>query len=531
VRDERALGTGALVASIGVLLYRLLPDVRGLPYHSDEAVSGLVAIRPFREMLDIVVNERGGPPLHYLLAHFALAIETSATSLRALSVVAAVAAMPVIYDLGRRLGGPVASGGAALVAVFSPFMDIYGTFGRPYALFILTSALALDLFVRALETRTLAAAALAALATVLATATHTYGAYLLLVEGVIGLALWRFRPKRGFVVVAGTATLLVPIAIGAQRLSERFSLESGEVGAHPRLAARQVFYALMGSSAGRPTFWIVAVLALIGLVVLARRRLSLAALAVGLLAAPPAAYLFVSIRGGDGLSGVSPRHLLFLLPLWTALIGLGVERLGRWMPTVGKALALAGLAVAVAFTPIDGVFDVRTRDPGNAANGERATLAGPAQLLEREIAPNDVLYPHSQAFLAALPATERGFVVMPGVGGLVRLGFEHVRFPVPAVVVAVPIGPASVSETRLAGSAEAFDRWVVIRLRGPFEDEAEALRAIARAQASVRAAATGTTPGFAGYFRSRQGAVCRRLRELRPDEPCLPPLDASITAP
>jgi dolichyl-phosphate-mannose-protein mannosyltransferase len=527
VRDERVLGIGALVAAIGVLLYRLLPDVRGLPYHSDEAVSGLVAVRPFGEMLDIVVTERGGPPLHYLLAHLALAIETSPTGLRALSVAAAVAAVPFIYDLGRRLGGPVAGGGAALVAVFSPFMDIYGTFGRPYALFVLTSALALDLFVRALERRTLASAALAALAAVLATATHTYGFYLVLVEAVIGVALWRFRPRRGFLIVVGAAALLIPVVIGAQRLSERFSLESGGVDAHPRLAARQVFYALMGSSAGRPAFWLFAALALVGLVVLARRQPSLAALAVGLLVTPPAAYLFVSIRGGDGLSGVSPRHLLFLLPLWTALIGLGVAQLGGRLPTVAKALALAALAIVAAFTPIDGVFDVRTRDPGNAANGERATLEEPARFLEREIGPDDVLYPHSQAFLAALPATERGYMVMPGVGGLVRLGFEHVRFPVPAVVVPVPIGPGRVDEARLPAAAGVFDRWVVVRVPGPFQEEAAALRAIATAQAGVAAAATGTTPGFAAYFRSRQGNICRRLRELLPrEEPCAPRLSA-----
>jgi hypothetical protein len=327
--------------------------------------------------------------------------------------------------------------------------------------------------------------------------------------------------------------LLVPLAIGAQRLSERFSLETGDGGANPRLAARQVFYALMGSSAGRPTFWLLVTLALIGLVVLARRRLAFAALAVGLLAVPPAVYLFISIRG-DGLSGVSPRHLLFLLPLWTVLIALGVERLGRRLPTVAEALALAALAIATALTPIDGVFDVRTRDPGNAANGERSTLEGPAAALAGTIAPNDVLYPHSQAFLAALPATKRGYVVMLGAGGLVRLGFERVRFPVEAVVVPVPIGPARVDESRLArapGSAIAFNRWVVVRLTGPFEDEAEALHAIAAAQAGVAGAARGTTPGFAGYMRSRQGAICGRLRKLLPRERCVPVRGVIVTVP
>ncbi|HYY76774.1 MAG TPA: glycosyltransferase family 39 protein, partial [Gaiellaceae bacterium] len=315
-------------------------------------------------MVDIVINERGGPPLHYVLAHLTLSIEPSPTSLRALSVAAMLLAVPVVYDLGRQLGGVMAGSVSVVVAVLSPFMDIFGSFGRPYAVFLLTSVLALNLFVRAMEKRTLTASALAALAAVLAAATHTYGFYLLLVEGVIALALWRFRPFRGFLIVLGTGVLLIPLVIGAHRLSERFAVVQNEdLSAQPRVAARQVFHALIGSSAGRPTFWLFAVLALVGMVVLVRRRPSVGALALGLLFAPPLAYLFVSTRGGDGLSGVSPRHLLFLLPLWTSLIGVGAAQLGRRLPVLGRAVAVALLAIVAAVTPIDGVFDVRERAP------------------------------------------------------------------------------------------------------------------------------------------------------------------------
>jgi hypothetical protein len=518
IADERALVASVPIA-VAILLVRALPDLRGLPYHADETVSGLVAARPFGEMLDIVVNERGGPPVHYVLAHVALAIETSATSLRALSLVAALAALPFVYDLGRRLDGPTAGAVAVLVAAASPFMDIYASFGRPYGVFVLLSAIALDLFLRAVQRPTLAAAALAAAAAVLAAGAHTFGFYLVLVEGAIGLALWRFRPARGFVVVAGAGLLAVPFVISAERLSDRFGVAAGaDPSAQPDVAARQVFYALMGSSAGRPLFWALCALALGGLVVLARKRLSFAALAVGLLLVPPAAYMFLSIRGGSDLDKVAPRHLILLLPLWTVLIGIGFARLSRRLPTPAKAAVIAGLTVAVALTPIDGVFDPRV-DPSYAANNEPAVLAAPARAVEQEVESGDALYAHATVFLAALEATERGALVIAGAGLLVEGGFERVTFPAPGVVVAVPVGRAEVDEARLenaigAGTAHVFDRWVVVRLFGPFSTERAALERIAAAQAGVADAARSTTPGFAGYLRSRQLPVCRRLSQL-----------------
>ena len=87
------------------------------------------------------------------------------------------------YDLGRRLGGHLAGATAALVAATSTMLGQLGTFGRMYAAFAFTAALAMDLFCRALEQRTTRAAFVAALAAVLAAATHTYGVFLLLAEG------------------------------------------------------------------------------------------------------------------------------------------------------------------------------------------------------------------------------------------------------------------------------------------------------------------------------------------------------------
>ena len=98
--------------------------------------------------------DRGGAPLHFVLAHVALAFDSSPEALRWLSVVFALATIPLCFDLGRRLAGPVAGATAAIVASASAVLALYGTVGRMYALFALVSALSADLFARALQLRT-----------------------------------------------------------------------------------------------------------------------------------------------------------------------------------------------------------------------------------------------------------------------------------------------------------------------------------------------------------------------------------------
>ena len=62
----------ALAGLMTALFLRLMPDVSGKPLHEDEAVAGLVSARPLGDVLHTVVLERGGAPLHFLLAHVAL---------------------------------------------------------------------------------------------------------------------------------------------------------------------------------------------------------------------------------------------------------------------------------------------------------------------------------------------------------------------------------------------------------------------------------------------------------------------------
>src|SRR5207247_7515808 len=128
------------------------------------------------DWLHTVVVVRGGAPLHFLLAHVALAIDTTPESLRWLSLVFALATVPLCYDLTRRLAGQFPGLIAAALAATSQLLLVYGTFGRMYSLFAFASALAADLYVRALERPQRGAAAAAAAAALLPLPVHPFGA-------------------------------------------------------------------------------------------------------------------------------------------------------------------------------------------------------------------------------------------------------------------------------------------------------------------------------------------------------------------
>src|SRR5207247_10752518 len=108
VASRPALALVGLIGLTALLCARLLPDIAGKPLHEDEAVAGLISARPLGDLLHTVVLDRGGAPLHFLLAHFVLAIDTTPESLRWLSLVFAMATVPLCYDFTRRLAGQFA---------------------------------------------------------------------------------------------------------------------------------------------------------------------------------------------------------------------------------------------------------------------------------------------------------------------------------------------------------------------------------------------------------------------------------------
>jgi hypothetical protein len=534
------LGVGTALAGAILLAVRIVEDVRGKPLFEDEAVAGLVSARPFGEMLETVWWERGGAPLHFVLSHLALAPDGSPFALRWLSVVFALASVPLAWDLGRRLGGHVAAGATAFVVAASPMLWVYGSFGRMYSLYVFVSALAIDLFVRALEHRTRRAALAAALAAWLVPAVHPYGIFLVLVEAAIGLWLWRGRPLRAGVPVGLVGLALVPFLVADLRLAERFSVGLDGEGsvAPPGDAWRQLGEAFQAAAGGSGwTLAVCALLAVVGFGVLVQRRVyALVALVIGAAALPPLLLLLAKTSSAPGLS---PRHLAYLVPLVAALIGLGVARLVRGFGLPVAAAGLAAAAVVLALAPIGGIRDPRDwandvlgGGAGDAALGSARQVAGAKAWLEASVGPGAVLYPYSAVYLAALPVTREGDALPYAQRETLLRALDRVDSPVPEVFVSVPVGESDVDFPRLdAELGDGFERvragrWLLIRGRGPYADDRETLWAIHTALSASRDATVGFRQDELGwYYTTTLWVVCGSLRSL--GETCPPAESAS----
>ena len=536
---------GTVLGAGGFLLAQLAPDVRGKPLFEDEAVTGLVAARPLLEIVETVMWERGGGPLHFVLSHLTLAVEPSAYALRWLSVLFALATLPLLFDLGRRLAGPAAGAAAAVVGATSSLLLIYGSFGRMYSLYAFASALALVLFVRAVELRTGRAAFSAALAAWLLPAIHPYGAMLVVAEGIVALALWRGRPLRAALPVLAVGIAMLPFAWADLRLAERFSVGlDGEA----RLAAPGDAWAQLGralaASVGGAT-WLAALgiaLAVAGAVLIARRQPAFVALAAIALVAPAVLLMLAQTGGESGLSpqdGLSPRHLIFVLPFVAVLIGAAVARLLRDVGTpVGLVLA-AFLVAAAVLAPIGGVRD--PRDWSNdvlgggttdAALGSERQLAAASAWLSANVEPEDVLFPYSPVYLGSIAAASRADTLPYSRASLIERAMERVASPADHVVVSVPVGSGEVSLVSLrARLGRGFEPhllggWLLIETTRPLADDHEVLRAVYHVLRAARFSVDEQRPELTWYFNVTLAALCSSVRAY--GDRCPPPAPKSL---
>jgi hypothetical protein len=470
-----------VLGSCGFLAYRVAPDVTAKPLYEDEAIAGLIAMRPLPEVLDTVLVDRGGAPLHFVLGHLVFWVDRSPEALRWLSVLLALGTVPLCFELGRRLGGAGAGVVAAAVAASSTALAVYGSFGRMYALLAFVSALFAVLFVRALELRTTAAVAAAAAGGWLLPATHAYGAIPAFVALVAAAVLWRGQPLRAAWPVAVAVLAAVPLLVADLRLADRADVGAG--GERSLASAGEAWTELVAAVSafaggdGLPLVFLSA-LALVGLAVLVRRSPAVVALALAT-AIPP--LLFVLVRT-DTAPDLSPRHLFYGLPLWAAAIGVGAARLAAPLGRELAPVALATIALVAVFAPPSSLRDPRALSfgttPVDSETGMRAT-------------DGDVLVPYSTVFLAALPDVDGALGLPHAPGDQIVRALAHAKEPIGTVHVAIPTEP-----------------WTVLRLDGPF-DKPAALSAAAAALAEAE-----HTPRLRKWFAWIEPGLCEALREL-----------------
>ena len=493
-----------MVGACVYLLVELVPDVRSKPLFEDEAVSGLISARPFGELIATTMWDRGGSPLHFVLVHLAFLFDSSPEALRWISVVFAVAAVALCYDLGRRLDGRVAGVAAAIVAAASGMLAVYGSFGRMYALFAFAAALAVDLFVRCLQRPTTVTVAAASAAAWLLPAVHPYGGIVVAVEAAVALVVWRGRPLRPAWPAAAAVLAMIPFAVADLRLADRFELSAEQKG---RLATwtearHQLEDAVRGFGGGSGwTLVVFLVLAAWGIAILLRRRPELVAWGLIAFAGPP--LLSTLVRTGRA-PDLSPRHLIFALPFFAAFVGVAVARIP------GRPLPLVGLAVVAALST-QGINDPRSITY-TAALGGREAVAAPAAWLRQNVRENDVLYPYSSVFLAALPETGEARALPRAQVQSLLAALDRVDYPSGDVFVAVPAGT---TESGPVQGGRDFGSWLIVRTGGPLSGEEAVLRAIDRSLAVAEQQLRPPVPAaLAGWFELNRAVICESMTKL-----------------
>lgn len=334
--------TAAIAAVLAGVLGWFL---RTWPPHEDEALALFVGRGSLGHVLYTVVTERGGAPLHFGFAWLVVHLGGGLTALRVVSLVFAVASVPLIALLGARLADPLTGVVAAALASGSWVLMFHGIYGRMYSLFLFTSLLSFLALLSALDQGGRRRFVLWGVALFLMLASHPYAVLVVVAQGLF-VVVRRRRLREAFVTLAAVGVVGIPFWLADLVLRDRFDVGVG--GGGPRLGSPtsvlHYFWWVAGDfSAGHRTWSTpVLVLAAVGAVLVWRRRRESIVLFACVVAVPGVAFMLATLN-----STASPeaRHLIFALPFFSVLLAAPIVELGRRGGPLGPALAAIAVAV------------------------------------------------------------------------------------------------------------------------------------------------------------------------------------------
>jgi Dolichyl-phosphate-mannose-protein mannosyltransferase len=391
------LGVGACTA--GVLTF-LLVQLSAWPPHEDETLALFVGRQSLGALGHTVLGQRGGAPLHFCFAWLVVHTGGGLTSLRLVSALFAAASVPVIAALGVRLAGRGPALAACVLGSASWVLLFHGIYGRMYSLFLFTSTLSYLALVVAVARGGRRRWACWGVAAFLAIASHPYGALVFASQGLFVLA-GRRRIREALWPFGAVAVLATPMWRSDIVLAGRFDVGVGGGGdklGSPGSVLDYFDHVAGDFTAGYQVPLIAALLlALTGFVHLLRVRPSAALLTASVIATPAVALMLA--RLGSSTSPES-RHLIFALPFFALLVGVGLVRAAQRVPSVGPVLAAAAIA---AFVPAEISWgyhktpELYRGAPGSVVRARDEAAAWLASTAE----PNDVLFGYEPLFLEA----------------------------------------------------------------------------------------------------------------------------------
>ena len=215
LREVAARRAGAATLLGGLVALSVVLRTRALDasFWIDEGLSVGIASRPFTEIPGTLKLD-GSPPGYYLLLHLWTELfGTSEEATRSLSLLFALAAIPVAFWAGRALFGHREGWVCAALAAVNPFLSVYAQETRMYTLVVLLSLVASVVVARAFVTRDRRYLTACVAVLTLMLYTHNWAFFFCAAVAVVGvfLASRAERPReilRDLAIVLGTTAVL-----------------------------------------------------------------------------------------------------------------------------------------------------------------------------------------------------------------------------------------------------------------------------------------------------------------------------------
>jgi hypothetical protein len=353
------------------------------------------------------------PPLYFVLAEVATQVDLSPELLRAPSLVAGVAAIPIVYRLGLRTVGRAAALVAAALTALAPFMVYYSAEARGYQLMlvlVMLAALALLAAVEDPRTRWWVAYGACSCA-----AAYTHYTCIFALAVLLAWVLWAHPAARRAALLANAAAIVAFMPWISGFVGDLEMPDSGIMSDLSPLTPYSARLAIEHWSVGYPYIVSASELRDIpGVVGLSLEALGLASGVAG------AAVAALRRRARGGLARVDRRVVLVAAMALAAPVGeasatlLGTNLFAaRNLAVSWPWFALALAAVLVAAGPRLRVAAVGLVVAGFALAGakmvdedfQRPDFAAAAAIIDREAGPRDVVVDGAVAFITPGPVT------------------------------------------------------------------------------------------------------------------------------
>jgi mannosyltransferase len=370
---RRPWAIGAFVLALLAVSAIIRTRAIGAPLWADEGIAEGIASHSLGGVLE-AMRQDGSPPLYYLLLHVWMRLFGDAeASLHALSLVFALAFVPVALWAGWALFGRRAGLVAATLAACNPYLTAYAHEARMYTLLSLLGLVAATTFVLAFVRRDRRAVAAFGVTLTLMLYTHNWSLFFAAAAAGAVLVLARRAPDRrallrdGALAFGGAAVLYLPwlpTLIG----------QAGDTGAPwaspPTVAAAvQVVVGVSGGAAAA-----VALLAAVGIGIGPLARAPDRARAVVVLAGLAAGTLALAWIASQVSPAWSTRYFGTVLGAALLVPAAAIASAGR--------LGLAALALVVALSiPVPTATSLSNKSNADVIAGELAPLLRPGDVV------------------------------------------------------------------------------------------------------------------------------------------------------